>query len=95
MVAGQHSAERLTPKEVCAWVASIANDSAPIVTSACTSHRDVTEGVIFWTLGLMGVQRVCFDEDRWKAMVPKFEAFWQDVLGARAEAKMNFIDDDD
>jgi putative phage-type endonuclease len=95
VVAGQHSPEGLTPQKVCEWVASVAKETAPIVTFACTSYRDISDGVIYWTLGLMQVQRVCFDEDRWKIMVPKFEEFWEDVIGARAEAAaMDFIDDD-
>jgi hypothetical protein len=37
-----------------------------------------------WTLGLIQVQRVKFDQDRWTDMVPKFIQFWDDVLALRA-----------
>jgi putative phage-type endonuclease len=69
--------------------------------------KEDKEDIIFmkltpWRLQNMNVQRVMFDENLWKQVVPKIEAFWQKVEECKLlpveqvveKKKVTFIDDD-
>jgi putative phage-type endonuclease len=77
----EYSQENLTPKEAEAWAREF---------SSREMRRDKDLNLVrfhMWRLKHISVQRIYFDEARWNSVVPRIEAFWSDVVEARAKAE--------